>query len=406
MPHYRARHGLELFKNLASFSPIVGIFGHRQVGKTTLAERLAQSYCTFDSKATREAASTDPAGFLKSLGAKPAVIDECQLVPELFSELKEYVRKQKQPGQIILTGSVRFSSRRAIRESLTGRIATLELLPFCLTEILGFPRSRIALQILGASKFSMALEQEMGRRELRNRSSTIDDYLSSGGLPGLFAIRNPRLRAEKLRDQLELILGRDLQLVHSTSLPLMQVMEWVRVLSRGEAAPYHPTSIRKETRVTEITQRKLLQALEAVFMIRQIPIEGQRRGISIFFEDQLEHLYLHQEPVNSAHAFEMAVWRNLRATFNYETGLDWSCFQFLEKSGRRRVPFAFRSSKGTLGILPITDQIPSRQTLESAREFLKRYNQSLALIVTRGQPVTEVIEPRILKIPAERLLFD
>ena len=80
---------MELFRNLASYSPIVGIFGHRQVGKTTFAERLGASYCTLDSKVTREAALDNPATFISKLGAKPAMIDECQMVPDLFPELKE-----------------------------------------------------------------------------------------------------------------------------------------------------------------------------------------------------------------------------------------------------------------------------------------------------------------------------
>jgi hypothetical protein len=406
MPHYRPRHGLALFRNLASFSPIVGVFGHRQVGKTTLAERLGASYYTFDSRATREAAQADPARFLSKLGTKPAVIDECQLVPDLFPELKEFVRTHKTPGHIILTGSVRFSSRRAIRESLTGRIATLELLPFCLTEILELPRATLALKLMRLAQFATPIENSLGLRERQSRTRALEHYLTSGGLPGLFAMRNSRLRAEKLRDQIELILGRDLQLVHPTSLPFQQVLQFARELCRGEGVPVHSSLIRKETGIAETTQKKLLQALEAVFMIRQIPIEGQRRGVSVFFEDQLEHWHLAQQEVSSLHAFQMAVWRNLRATFNYETGLDCHCFQFIEKSGRRMVPFAFRSPEGTLAILPILEHTPSRQTLDSAREFLKRYNRSLALVVTRGQESTEILEPRILKIPAERLLFE
>ncbi len=406
MPHFRPRHGLELFRNLASFSPIVGIFGHRQVGKTTFAERLGSSYCTFDSKTTREAASSDPAQFLDSLGTKPAVIDECQMVPELFSELKEYVRTRKRPGQIILTGSVRFSSRRAIRESLTGRIVTLELLPFCLTEILGFSRATLPLKLLGLPRLSSTWENSLTRSELQTRNRSLKDYLGSGGLPGLFAMRNPRLRNERLRDQVELILDRDLKLVHPTSLPFSQMIEFMRVLARGEGHPVHPTRIRQETRISETTQKKLVEALESVFMVRQIPIEGQRKGVSVFFEDQLEHQYLLGETVSAETAFEMLVWRNLRATFNYETGLDWHCFQFIEKSGRRRVPFAFRTPTGTIAVLPILDRQPTRQTLDSAREFLKRYNQSVALIVTQGQPITEVLESRILQIPAERILFE
>jgi len=409
--HLRARHGLGLFQNLSSFSPIVGIFGHRQVGKTTFAEKQGKAYRTFDSKSVRESAEHNPEEFIADLRPMPAVIDECQMIPELFSELKEYVRTHKKPGQIILTGSVRFSSRRAIRESLTGRLASLELLPFCLTEILGLPRARLVLKLIQESRLSPLLEGELASQELKRRTGAIDDYLACGGMPGLFALRNPRLRAEKLRDQVDLILSRDLQLVHSTTLPAMQISEFVRELSQGELMPLRPSTLRKLTRVTEITQKKLLEALEAVFMVRPLPIEGYRRGISVIFEDQLERTYLLQEKTDPELAFEALVWRNMRASFNYETGLHWETFQFLEKAGRRRVPFAFRTSEGSLAVLPILDSTPSLETLRSAREFLARYNRSLALIVTRGQAGTgqagtEIMDSRILKVPAERILFE
>jgi predicted AAA+ superfamily ATPase len=62
-------------------------------------------------------------------------LDECQLAERLFPALKERVRKDKRPGQFYLSGSVRFTSKRLIRESLTGRIMTADLFPLTLSEL-------------------------------------------------------------------------------------------------------------------------------------------------------------------------------------------------------------------------------------------------------------------------------
>ena len=135
MAHERIRHASDRLKRLLGFSPIVGIFGHRQVGKTTLLSRHVRSYATLDLRAQLDRAEADPQAFVSSATEYPFGIDEAQLAPALFPALKEHVRVHRRPGQFILSGSVRFTSRKAIRESLTGRIVHLELLPFTQAEI-------------------------------------------------------------------------------------------------------------------------------------------------------------------------------------------------------------------------------------------------------------------------------
>ncbi len=88
---------------------------------------LSERYVSLDLAPVLNLASQDAISFLEKNKATPLVIDECQLAPELFPALKEHVRQDQKPGQFLLTGSVRFSSRRAIRESLAGRIVAWEL---------------------------------------------------------------------------------------------------------------------------------------------------------------------------------------------------------------------------------------------------------------------------------------
>jgi len=406
MAHFRERHALGLFKNISSFSPLVGVFGHRQVGKTTFVEKLSRSYHSFDSKIERDAAQSDPELYLKNLGLKPTVIDECQLVPEIFSELKEYVRQNKKPGQIVLTGSVRFYSRKAIKESLTGRLSSLELLPLTVSEIDECGRAFLPLKLISQNELSRNLENDLDLKSLRKRTGIINDYASSGGLPGLFALRNLRLRNEKLKDQVELILGRDLPLVQPTTIPFYQILELIQQLAKNEARPVRHSVFRKETKISENTQKKLIAGLEAIFLLRVLPIEGDRKGYTCFFEDTLERSYLSQFKFDLAAEFEGLVFRNIRASFSYETGFQCQAFQFQDVGGRYRVPFAFRSPVGILGVIPITESEIPRSVIRSANRFLQRYNSSIVLIVTLGQRTTKVLSPRILQIPAERILFE
>jgi predicted AAA+ superfamily ATPase len=136
MAHFRERHAQVFFEKLNRYSPIVGVFGHRQVGKTTFVSHSVASYVTLDDEDQLKQALAGAKAFVAAHGMEQTVIDECQMAPPLFPALKEWVRTHPKPGQFVLTGSVRFTSRKAVRESLTGRMVSLELYPMVLSELL------------------------------------------------------------------------------------------------------------------------------------------------------------------------------------------------------------------------------------------------------------------------------
>ena len=103
-----------------------------------MLEKLGSSYSTLDRENTLLELEADTELFIQNR-PRPFAIDEAQLAPRLFPALKEQVRIQKGMGQFLLSGSVRFTSRKAIRESLTGRISFVELLPFTRSEADGDP---------------------------------------------------------------------------------------------------------------------------------------------------------------------------------------------------------------------------------------------------------------------------
>jgi len=118
--------------------PAVLLTGPRQSGKTTflrheLNERY--DYVSFDDPLEREFARSDPNGFLRRFDQRPALLDEVQYVPELFSYLKLRIdAAPEQLGRWLLTGSQQFGLMQHIGESLAGRVAILELLPFSALE--------------------------------------------------------------------------------------------------------------------------------------------------------------------------------------------------------------------------------------------------------------------------------
>ena len=117
---------------------VIGIFGPRQSGKTTLAKEIFKDYkyVLLEDYDVQKLARNDPRGFLSELENENGVIlDEVQNVPELVSYLQGVVDKQNRPGFWVLTGSQNFLLNQQITQSLAGRIAIFELLPLSIREL-------------------------------------------------------------------------------------------------------------------------------------------------------------------------------------------------------------------------------------------------------------------------------
>jgi hypothetical protein len=91
-------------------------------------------YCSFEDPISRGYFKEDAPGLLHEYGMG-AVFDEVQHVPELFSHLPGMVDADPSPGRFVLTGSQHFGMNERITQSLAGRSAILELLPFSVDEL-------------------------------------------------------------------------------------------------------------------------------------------------------------------------------------------------------------------------------------------------------------------------------
>ncbi|MEW6328046.1 MAG: ATP-binding protein [Thermodesulfobacteriota bacterium] len=127
-----------VLKDALRHFPAVLVTGPRQAGKTTFllheAGEMAH-YVSLDDPMERNFALTDPNGFLDRFGERAVILDEVQYAPEILQYLKIRIdRERKITGKWLLTGSQQFHLMKNVSESLAGRIAILEILPFSLLE--------------------------------------------------------------------------------------------------------------------------------------------------------------------------------------------------------------------------------------------------------------------------------
>ncbi|MEG2687256.1 MAG: AAA family ATPase, partial [Christensenellaceae bacterium] len=100
----------DTFLRLSKEYPALLLTGPRQVGKTTMLQKLAQDenagreYVTLDDLTERQMAKNDPKLFFQ-IHKPPIFIDEVQYAPELFTYIKIHIDQNHHAGDFWLTGS-------------------------------------------------------------------------------------------------------------------------------------------------------------------------------------------------------------------------------------------------------------------------------------------------------------
>lgn len=143
MPYLTRRLAPELIRTLEEF-PCVYINGPRQAGKTTLAQMVwpQAAYVNFDDAVALAVASGSPESFLLGYNNK-LILDEIQLVPELYRAIKASIdnkRAQNQgklAGTYILTGSTNILALPKLADALVGRMIIKTLYPLAAAELYG-----------------------------------------------------------------------------------------------------------------------------------------------------------------------------------------------------------------------------------------------------------------------------
>src|SRR4029077_15738508 len=220
-------------------SRVVALVGPRQCGKTTLAREFVapDSLNYFDLEDPRSLARlTEPDTALRPL-KRLVVIDEIQRRPDLFPLLRVLADRRPLPARFLVLGSASPDLLRQSSESLAGRIETVPLEGFRLSD-------------LGAAA--------QGRHWLR------------GGFPLAYS---PRPEADSLawrRQFLQTFLERDLPQLGVT-IPALALRRFWNMVAHYHGQVWNAAELARALSVSEPTVRRYLDLMADVFMVRQLP---------------------------------------------------------------------------------------------------------------------------------------
>ncbi|HEY5257975.1 MAG TPA: ATP-binding protein [Candidatus Baltobacteraceae bacterium] len=260
---------------------MVLLSGPRQVGKSTLAQRAAETplgapitlagrspspsahshYLTLDDATTFAAAAQDPQGWLQNFRSQDwTVIDEVQRLPELLVAIKRDVDLDRRPNRYLLTGSANIMTIPHVAESLAGRVELLQMWPLSQTEIEG---SNAAFLETTFSDRPLEWRSTAGRSDIVGRALR-------GGYPEAMKREDRARRNAWFGSYVTTVVQREVRSV-SNIVDDGAILRVLRALASRSGQPRNTQSLSRDSGIPATTISRHIELLKATFLVTEIP---------------------------------------------------------------------------------------------------------------------------------------
>lgn len=271
MMTYRKRIADGLLADMLASAGAVLIEGPKWCGKTTTAEQAAASVLYVDEPKKKPQnillAKTMPEALLE--GARPRLLDEWQLAPELWDAVRFTADHSDGFGQFILTGSSVPPQSDAMSHTGTGRFSWLKMRPMALWES-GESSGALSLSTLFDGKGPFAA------RALEKSLREMAAIICRGGWPQALDLPS-RLSFSPARRYVDAVAKKDISRVDGVARDEIRARRLLRSYARLQGSQAAVSVIRRDLETNEMTAfdddtiYSYLNALRAIFVIEDMP---------------------------------------------------------------------------------------------------------------------------------------
>ena len=250
-------------RNVSATFPVLLVTGPRQVGKSTLLERMAgkeRKRVSLDNPSLRTLARTDPELFLQRY-APPVLIDEVQYAPELFPYIKLIVDRRKRPGDFWLTGSQMFRMMQNVTESLAGRAGIVPMLGLSNSEINGNALPEFTVDIPKLEE-RLRVSPPMGVADVFGR-------IFKGSMPRLYEMEDVD-RGLYYESYLDTYLSRDIRELGQVA-DESAYLSFIRIVAARTATNVNYEVLAQEAGISAPTAKRWLSLLVSCGIVALVP---------------------------------------------------------------------------------------------------------------------------------------
>lgn len=229
----------DVIKEASKYFSVITVTGPRQSGKTTLLQNIFSElpYFSLENLDIQNFAINDPVAFLNQ-HTDGMILDEVHNAPGLLSYIQGIVDADPKK-RFVLSGSSQFTMLKKVTQSLAGRTALFELLPFSYSET----------------------------KEL-SKDKSLDELLFDGFYPAIYADKNiPKfLYPNYVKTYLE----KDVRdLLHVKD--MMQFRTFIRLCAGRIGSLFNASELSNEVGVSSNTITSWLSVLQASYIVMLLP---------------------------------------------------------------------------------------------------------------------------------------
>jgi len=348
---------------------MVFIGGARQVGKTSLAQYVAENYfqshdyLNWDYREDRKK-------IIESRfkgDAEVVLFDEIHKYKDWKNYLKGQFDKHKDDFKILVTGSARLDVFRQTGDSLAGRFFTHRLLPFSISELQEDPIS-----------------------------SDIERFIQRGGFPEPF-LTDDEIDAKRWRNQyIDGLIRTDIiDFERIYDLRTIQIV--FELLRRRVGSPVSYASIARDVNASPTTIIKYIQILEALYIIFKVTPYSRNIARSILKEPKIyffdNGLVIGDDGAKFENFIALSLLKNVSGKIDYEA--ENFELKYLRTKDRKEVDFCLTNNDRIVEV--IEAKIRDSNISQNLKYFCRKYHLKGIQIVKELRRERTIGEIDILK---------